>query len=279
MRIAIIGYTGMLGNDLFTYLTAKQQEVLGLSHEDIEVTVPSSFEVMDDFKPEIIINTSQCNVEDSEADPKRALEINAGGAGNVAKYAQKSGASVIHFSTNYVFDGSKNIYLNEDEKPSPINMYGVSKLAGEYMVKNYCEKHFIIRTCGLYSKIQTRKGPSHIHDVILAGKDKSIDAAGNYYFSPTWTLQVCKGLVHLFDAGEYGLYHMTSTGDCSYYDFVSLIVEELRLPVEVVKVDIELVNTPPRSLLHNKNLEVVGLNKMDFWNSALKRCLLNFEVA
>jgi len=278
MRVVIIGYTGMLGNDLMNYLEAKSQEVLGLDHNDIEVADPDTFRVMDDFKPEIIINTSHYNFEDSEIDPKGAFEVNSEGAGNVAKYAQKTGASVIHFSTNYVFDGSRNTYLNEDEKPSPINVYGVSKLAGEHMVKNSCEKHFIIRTCGLYGKIQTRKGPSYIHDVILAGQDESIEAAGNYHFSPTWTLQICKGLVHLFDSGEYGLYHMTSTGDCSYYDFVSLIVEELRLPVKVVKVDKDLGNAPPRSLLHNKNLEVIGLNKMDFWDGALKRCLLNFEA-
>jgi len=279
MRIVIIGYTGMLGSDLFTYLTAKRQDVFGLDHSDIEVASPDTFGVMDDFKPEIIINTSHCNFEDSEADQKRAFEVNTEGAGNVAKYAQKTGASVIHFSSSYVFDGSRNVYLNEDEAPGPINVYGVSKLAGEYMVKNYCEKHFIIRTGGLYSKVQTRKGPSHIHDIILSGQDKTIDVFGNYHFSPTWTLQVCKNLVHLFDSGEYGLYHMTSTGDCSYYDFVSLIIEELRLPAEVVKVDNELGNTPMRSLLHNKNLEVIGLNKMDFWDAALKRCLLNFEVS
>jgi len=278
MRIAIIGYTGMLGNDLMTYLTAKRQECLGLDHDDIEVADPTTYKVMDDFKPEIIINTAHYNVRDSEEDPKGAFEVNAEGAGYVARYAQKTNASVIHFSTNYVFDGSQNKYLNEEEKPSPINVFGVSKLAGEYMVKNYCEKHFIIRTCGLYSKIQTRKGPSRIHDVLLAVQNDKMEVSNNYHFSPTWTLQVCKNLVHLFDSGEYGLYHMTSTSDCSYYDFAKLIVDELNLPVEVVGIEDDLGNTPSRSLLHNKNLEVIGLNKMDFWDSALKRCLLNFEA-
>ena len=279
MKIAIIGVSGVLGLDIMTYMLSRNQEVLGLDHGDIEVSDSATFpNAFGDFKPEIIINTASCNVVDSEKSPHQAYMVNAIGACNVAKYAQEVGSVVVHYSTDYVFDGTKNKYANEEEKPNPINTYGASKLAGEYMVKNNCAKHLVIRTGGVYSKNPSRKGKNFIHDTIDAAQHDTIEVATNYKFSPTWTMQLCKNLTFLLNSEEYGLYHMVATGDGSYYDFAKIIVEELRLKTELVPVEKDLGNVPKYRLLHNKNLEVIGINKMDFWDAALKRFLLNFEA-
>jgi len=281
MKIAVIGANGMLGQDIVEFLTLKHQEVMSLDHGQIEISDPTTFSsAFGDWIPEIIINTASCPFDVCESSPYQAFMVNAVGAGNVAGYAKSIGAEIIHFSTDYVFDGVKNSYSNEEEKPEPRTIFGISKLAGEHMVKIHCDKHFIIRIGGVYGLNPSRgEGTNFILETIrLAGESDVMEVPSNYKLSPTWTMQIAKNMVFLADTKEYGLYHMVSIGDCTYADFAKLIVEELRLNVTVLPVELDLGNVPKNLLLTNKNLDVIRVNKMDFWDRALKRFLLNFEA-
>jgi len=282
MKIAIIGANGMLGSELSSYFLNKNQEVYLLTHGEIEVSDMATFEgAFGDFVPEIIINTACCHVAASEASPYQSFLVNAIGAYNVATYAEKVGAILVHYSTDYVFDGKFSKHVNEEEKPNPINTYGVSKLAGEQMVRNNCSRHFIIRTGAMYGAEPSRgkDNTNFVLSIIKKAKEQDkIEVVSNCLVSPTWTMQLAKNLMYLLDSPEYGTYHMVALGDGSYYDFAKLIVDELRLPATIVPVERHFGNTPQYPLLDNKNLEVIRINKMDFWDRALKRFLLNFEA-
>ena len=149
------------------------------------------------------------------------------------------------------------------------------------MIKNNCDKYFIIRTGCVYGSNPSRgKGTNFVLEIVRKGREESsIDVVANYMVSPTWTMQLAKNLLHLLRTEEYGTYHMTALGDCAYYDFAKLIIEELRLPAKILPVNKAVSSRPQYPLLDNKNLEVIRLNKMDFWDNALRRFLLNFDAA
>src|SRR5215467_13271750 len=146
MRVAVIGANGQLGTDLVEVLS-KEHEVTGLNHADIEITdVESVKKVLSTIKPAIVLNTAAYNiVPEAEKFPGKAFQINGIGAMNLAKVCHDLGIRLLHYSTDYVFDGKKRKPYTEDDFPNPLSVYANTKLSGEYFVLNYCDKSYVIR--------------------------------------------------------------------------------------------------------------------------------------
>src|SRR5207245_2771295 len=138
-------------------------------------------------------------------------------------------STLVHYSTDYVFglDGSRATPLTEDDSPGPVSVYGLSKLAGEYLVRSICPKHFVIRTCGLYGVWGSGgKGGNFVETMLrVAGQGKPLRVVADQVCTPTYTVDLAEATAALLPTGRYGLYHLTSGGSCSWYEFARAIFE------------------------------------------------------
>jgi len=142
VKVAILGATGQLGSDL---VETFGEDAIPLTRRDLDVTDPESFKILNELEPEVIINTAAyVRVDDAEVEVEKAFQVNAIGALNVAKACNELNAINVYISTDYVFDGAKGELYEEDDVPNPINVYGMSKYAGEVFTRNYSKKYYII---------------------------------------------------------------------------------------------------------------------------------------
>ena len=299
MRVAIIGSNGQLGYDLQRLLSgggggpATQQalhhggtgQVIPLTHQDIEITNPGAVDnILGGIRPHVVINTAAYHrVEACEAEYARAFQVNGIGARNLAQTCQKLGATLVHITTDYVFDGTKREPYLEDDVPNPVNTYGVTKLAGEYFVKNLCQKHLIVRTSGLYGAMGCRaKGGNFIDTMLKLAQEKArpersegseIMVVGDQIVSPSYTLDVAGRIAELLTAQGYGIFHVTNSGQCSWHEFACKIFELAGVRVNVKKTSQEelrsKIKRPRYSVLSSSRLETLGLQPLRPWQEAL----------
>jgi len=277
MRIAVIGANGQLGSDLVEVFGKDGFEVVPLTHRDVDVTVPESLKVLEEIKPDVIINTAAyVRVDDAEIHPEKAFAVNAIGALNVARIAEGIGAINVYISTDYVFDGEKGSPYVEEDAPNPINVYGTSKLAGEIFTRNYSSRHYIIRVASLYGKAgASGKGGNFINWVIeRARKGERLRVVDDQVMSPTHTLDVARTLAKLLKVQpEPGVYHVVNEGYCSWYEFTKAIFEILGWDVEVEPIKSSelkrLARRPRFSAMENKKLHNLGL-RIENWGIALR---------
>src|SRR5579863_5527953 len=152
MKVAVIGANGQLGTDLCRVLTAQSVSVLPLTRREIDVSDSAQVnQVLGSIRADVVISTAAFHkVEECEKQPVPSFAVNAIGPRNLALACRQNNVALVHFSTDYVFDGIARRPYTEADLPRPLNVYGVSKLAGEHMARLTWERHFVIRTCGLY---------------------------------------------------------------------------------------------------------------------------------
>jgi dTDP-4-dehydrorhamnose reductase len=279
MKIAVIGANGQLGSDLVLEFSSEHQ-VTSLTHDDIEITnIDNVKKVLSTAKPEILINTAAYNkVPEAEKFPEEAFRINALGTLNLAKICQDEKIRFLHYSTDYVFDGKKLKHYIEDDLPNPLNVYGNTKLSGEYFALNYCEHSFVVRVSGIYGKVPSRsKGSNFISSILkLAAEKPEVKVVNDEVLTPTSTLSIAKNTKELIQTEAYGLYHMSCEGEVSWYEFAKTIWAELNIKTPLYPVSVkdfpQVVKRPFYSVLENFKLKALGINKMPDW----KEALLNF---
>lgn len=277
MKVAIIGANGQLGSDL---VKAFGENAIPLTHKDLDVTDFESLKILKELKPDVIINTAAyVRVDDAELYPEKAFQVNAIGALNVAKIANEIDAVNVYISTDYVFDGTKGEPYTEEDVPNPLNVYGLSKYAGEIFTRNYSQKYYIIRVASLYGKAgASGKGGNFVEFMIQkAKKGEEIRVVDDMFMSPTYTKDVARMLKKFLELKpEFGVYHMVNEGHCSWYEFTREIFEILGWDVEVKPIKSSelkrLAKRPRFSALENKKLEKLGL-RMRPWKEALREYL------
>jgi len=280
MKLAIIGSNGQLGSDLYDVLSTKNT-VDGLTHSDIEITdIDNVNEVLSALKPELILNTAAYNlVAEAERHPDKAFLINSIGTWNLAKICQHLKIAFVHYSTDYVFDGSKRKPYSEDDCPNPLNVYASTKLTGEYFARNYCDRSYVIRVSGIYGKVPCRgKGGNFITTMIKQAKEKKeVKVVDDEILTPTPTYSIAKNTAALIESGNFGLYHMTCEGEVSWYQFAKVIWETLGLDTPLYPASVKdfplVVKRPFYSVLENKNLGKLGIDQMPQWKDALVKFL------
>jgi dTDP-4-dehydrorhamnose reductase len=278
MKIAVIGANGQLGTEVARVFEENGDAVSALTHADIEIaTRDSVFEVLGDLRPHIVVNTAAMHhVEHCEHEPERAFAVNALGARNLALASREIGALLMQVSTDYVFDGTKTSPYEETDCPCPLNVYGNTKLAGEYFVRSTVERHFVLRTSGLYGHAPCRaKGRNFVELMLkLANERGEVRVVDSEWVSPTSTRGLARQILALSGSEAYGLYHATAESSCSWYEFAEKIflLTNTKAKVRIAAPD-EFPTKVPRprySVLENRALKLHGLNTFGPWQDGLR---------
>lgn len=280
MKIIVIGANGQLGSDLVSSL--KSGQLIPLTHADVEISdFDSVSKMFEKYKPQIVINTAAFhNVPECEKNDVRAFAVNGLGPKYLAQNCVAHNCMLLHISTDYVFDGKKNNPYLEDDIPNPLNVYGISKLTGEYYIKSIMEKYIIVRTSGLYGIHKCRaKGGNFVDTMLKLSKEKEeIKVVCDEFLTPTYTLDLANQITELVKTDSYGLYHVTNEGFCSWYEFAKAIFDILDIRVSLREIShrefYSGVKRPPYSVLENGRLKSLGINKMRHWKDALQSYLL-----
>lgn len=280
MKVAVIGANGQLGTDLIETLSSVH-EVVGLTHSDIEITdIDNVKKVITAIKPDILLNTAAYHiVPEAEKFPDKAFNVNGTAVLNMAKVCQDSKTTFVHYSTDYVFDGAKQSPYTEDDRPNPLNVYGNTKLSGEYFALNYSDKSFVIRVSGIYGKVPCRaKGGNFITTMLKLAKEKpEVRVVNDEVLTPTPTLEIAKTTQALLNTDAYGLYHMSCEGEVSWYEFARTIWDTLKLQTPLYPASVKdfplVVKRPFYSVLQNCKLNKTVKNEMPNWKNALQNFL------
>jgi dTDP-4-dehydrorhamnose reductase len=180
---------------------------------------------MAEVKPGLVVNCAAYNlVDEAESDREAAFLVNASGVQYLALACQQFDIALCHFSTDYVFDGTGARPYQPDDRPSPVNVYGESKYAGEVFIQSMLERYYIIRTSSLYGKW----GSSFVHTVLrLAEEGEILRIVEDQIMSPTWTVNLAQGTAQLISSGRFGLYHLTDRTEkgISWFEFAGEILK------------------------------------------------------
>lgn len=232
MRILLIGDQGMLGTDLKTVLS-EQHEMIACDKETVDITDrKSAQDCIMAAEPEVIVLAAgYTDVEGAEDEPQSTFLVNETGTRNVVSAAQDVGASLVYFSTDFVFDGKKETAYTESDEPNPLSVYGRSKLAGEQQAK-LAERHCIIRTAWLYGP---RKA-NFVEKIVAFAKQRGrLKVTAEETGSPTYTFDLSRAVAWAIERRMTGLYHVTNAGWCSRYEFAIEIVKLAGLEDVVVE--------------------------------------------
>ncbi|MBC8389136.1 MAG: dTDP-4-dehydrorhamnose reductase [Actinobacteria bacterium] len=280
IKIALIGADGQLGTDIASYFKGKGIELIGLiGLKDIDVCdYIMSNNILKRINPDLVINTAAFHdVDLCEDEALSAFKVNVMGVKNLAIICREINIPLMHFSTDYIFDGKKKKPYVEDDCARPLSLYGISKLAGEQVIQYMLEKYYIVRLSGLYGHADCagKRGGNFVELMIkLAKKEKVIKVVSDQILTPTSTRDVAEKLYELIQTGNYGIYHMTNTGDCSWYEFACEIFKLMKLSTGVLPITTEefeaKARRPKYSVLDNVNLRKIGLADLRNWKEALK---------
>ncbi|MEG4329477.1 dTDP-4-dehydrorhamnose reductase [Microcoleus sp. herbarium5] len=241
MKILLAGGSGQLAQELQPILLSSG-EVIAVDRTRLDLSQPESIrQAMAEIQPDLVVNGGAYTaVDKAESEPELANAVNGIAPGILAEECEKLGASLIHFSTDYVFDGSHSSAYLETDSTNPLGTYGKSKLAGEEAIRKAGNRHIIIRTAWVYGN--GGKG-NFVKTMLRLGKEREeIRVVADQIGSPTWTGDLSAAtsqIIPLLGPETFGTYHYTNSGVCSWYDFAIAIFEEaaqLGLPLKVQRV-------------------------------------------
>jgi dTDP-4-dehydrorhamnose reductase len=221
MRIAITGAKGQLGRSLQEAFEGHELLLIDLPERDVtEARIVSEIA---DWAPEAVIHAAaMTDVDGCEREPDAAYRVNALGTRNVALACQRSDATMLYVSTDYVFDGTSDEPYLEYDEPNPESVYARSKLAGEEFVRDLLTRFYIVRTAWLYG----RNGSNFVEKVLeLADREGQLQIVDNEFGSPTYATDLAEAICRLMQYPRYGIYHLVNEGSCSRYEFAAKVLE------------------------------------------------------
>ncbi len=285
-KILLIGADGQVGQELQQTLITRG-EIVAVGRQTLDLIQSERIrQFIREFKPDIIVNAAAYTaVDQAETEIELAYQINAIAPTIIAEETQKLGATLLHISTDYVFDGRKSTPYTEVDDPNPLSVYGQSKLAGEQGIKNNCEQYIIFRTAWVYG---TYGKSNFVKTMLRLGKEKEeLRVVCDQVGSPTWSRDIAQAITHLLDHCEIkekvGIYHFTNSGVASWYDFAVMIFEEaknLGFPLQVQRIiPITTLDYPTSakrpaySILANQKISgILGTHPPD-WRNSLRKML------
>jgi dTDP-4-dehydrorhamnose reductase len=276
-RVAIYGSAGQLGTDLVEAIRDKQRfEVFPLPHNEVDCTNADQVsEVMRRLRPDVAINSAAyVRVDDCEMRAHEAFEVNAIGALNVARACAELDALCVHISTDYVFDGEKASPYVESDPTCPINVYGASKLAGEFLVRQ-TPRWLIVRAASLFGKTGSRgKGGNFVKTILKKSKaGEPLKIVNDVRMSPTYTRDAAAGLVALVESGTYGLIHLSNAGACSWYEFAKQAFEIAGVRTPIIPISCTEYATAARRPKNSSLESERSPLKLRSWQDALEAYL------
>jgi dTDP-4-dehydrorhamnose reductase len=279
MRIAVVGARGQLGAAV-VHECADRHDVVALAHEDLDITDDVAVRtILGRVAPEAIINCSGYNdVDGAEDHPVEALDINAFAVRALARAAADTGATFVHYSSDFVFDGTKSSPYTEDDRPNPRSAYATSKLLGEWFARD-APRTYVLRTESLFGRVpgaRPAKGSAAgLLSALVARREMRVFE--DRTVTPTYIVDAAKATRALIDRGiEPGLYHCVNSDSCTWVDFVQEMGRQLGIEprLQLVRLDDMRLRAPrPRyCALSNAKLAAVGVT-MPTWRDGVRRYL------
>ena len=278
MRILLIGSTGQLGSDLMR--NNPGHEMVAPARDVLDLARPKdAIDVVAQVRPDIVINCAAFhNLPKCEEDPAQAFLINCVAVRDLALASARIGAWLVNFSTDYVFGGQRGTPWKENDAPNPLQIYGISRLAGEYAALSAAPANaVVIRTCALYGRHGARsKGGNFVDGRIAdARAGKRIEMACEQIVAPTSSDDLSRAVFALIAHSKLapGVYHLVNERACSWYEFTREIVNFVDVRAEVVPVDIGgktgAIRRPLYSVLANTRARALGV-VLRPWKDALR---------
>lgn len=280
MKVMVIGSSGALGSDCVRVFG---EDGVGVTRPECDLTKPDSVkDCLDKIQPSHVINTAAFHqVPLCETEMEQAFAVNTIAVKHLAKACQERQAHLCHISTDYVFKGSEHQPHREEDPTCPESIYAISKLAGEHVVQAYCDDYAIIRTCGLYGRIPTRaKGGNFVTTMVRLGRTRDeITVVNDEYVAPTYTFDLAKGIQNLFKSQGKGVFHITQSGEPTWFDMAQLIFKTMKIDVTCKPVSASqfqsVVKRPSYSILCNKKFMEQTNQPLRSWDAALVDYLTN----
>ena len=292
MKILITGANGQLGKQLENIILKGKSElgfipdelkgakVISFSHNELDITDLNLVrKCLHSEKPYAVINcAAMTNVDGCEEKCDLAYKINSLGARNLAMVCDEISAKLVQVSTDYVFDGTDSVPMTEYNITNPVSTYGKTKLEGEKFVREFSSKYFIVRTSWLYGY----QGKNFVYTIMdLAKKRDEIKVVNDQRGNPTNAEDLAFHILKLILTEEYGVYHCTGDGECSWYDFAKKIVEYSNIDCRVNPCTSDeykrLAKRPTYSSLDNMMLRLTVKDEMRNWEDALKEFIKNIN--
>ena len=297
MRLLITGSKGQLGNEIRRCLADMRAEIgpIPACYEaaeadfidvaELDITDGAAVSAwFDEHGPyDVVVNCAAfTNVDGCEANEAVALEVNALGPANLAEACERTGAKFVHVSTDYVFAGDNPAPRTEADPVCPISAYGRTKWAGELLAQKRCSRTFVVRTAWLYGYV----GRNFVKTMMgLAQRNGAISVVADQYGNPTSANDLAYEILRIAQTEEYGTYHCTNEGTCSWYDFACAIVDGAGIacekePLTSAQYKERFPNSatrPAYSSLENRKLQDTIGNEMRAWQDALASYLRNYE--
>lgn len=276
MKFLITGANGQLAGEFINFLQKANHELIALGKDKLDISHPKAVsEVISQYKPDVVLNCAAYNdVDNAEADWNTSYLINGIGVKNLALSCNRNRAILVHFSTDYVFDGLKEEPYTLADRPNPINKYGESKLLGEEMLKNHAERYYLIRVSWVFGGGK-QSFPRKL--IEWTCKSKKLRIVDDQVSVPSYTADLVRAVTDLLKTEEYGLYHITNSGSCSRYEWAKFILKIINWDGELEPAKSEEFKLPAKrpqfSVLDNFPIkETIGCNLPD-WQDATERFL------
>lgn len=274
LKVAITGSRGQLGRALSDVLSP-DNVIIPIARPDVDIC--NWFSVRDAIarsRPHVVIHTAAAtDVDGCERDPDMAFAVNAHGTRNVAQAAAAVGSSLVYVSTNYVFDGSKVGPYHEWDAPSPLSVYGTSKLAGELEARIATPQSFIVRTAMLYD----RSGHNFVRTMLRLMRERdTLRVVSDQWGNPTYAADLAVAIKALIDKGPFGTYHLVNRGIASWHDWATEIrsmtnAECTLIPIPAAEYQ-RAARPPANGAMQSISADSMGIELPD-WRDALYRCL------
>jgi dTDP-4-dehydrorhamnose reductase len=280
MKIMVTGFPGLLASDLVPVLQTRH-EVLPLSIGDLDITQKESVcEKVKTWRPELIVNCAGfTQVDLAEAQPRQAFQTNALGAHYLALACLRFDVILCQISTDYVFNGQARSPYQPWDSPDPINTYGASKRAGEFYIQSLLSRYFIIRTSSLYG----RHGPNFVRTVLeKAAAGDCLTVVEDQLMSPTWAVNLSRGILALIHSGNFGIHHLTDRTEAglSWYAFAQAVLKATGSAGEIRPISSRTLKRPARrpaySVLDISYTTLATGYPSLFWQKALQGYLDSF---
>lgn len=272
MKILITGAGGQLGRDLMKAFADDQ--VVGLERSQLDVTDEAAVvAAVRDHAPDLVLHSAAfTRVDACESDPDTAWRVNAIGSWWVARACALGDAAMVYVSSDYVFDGRAGRAYTEFDATNPLSVYGRSKEAGEQLVRRTLSRHYIVRT----SWVHGTRGNNFVRTMLrLARERRSVSVVNDQTGSPTFTFDLAPAIRRLAVTGRHGTYHLTNSGQCTWFDLAQAVFEEAGLEVDLRPTDTATFGAPaPRpaySVLDNLTARLTGIPPLPPWRDSLRR--------
>jgi dTDP-4-dehydrorhamnose reductase len=276
MKILLLGSDGMLGSELFSLLKT-DHEVVGKDIQDFDITLADDCRrLVEESRPEIVINAAAyTDVDGCETDRDKCFAVNAVGVKNVALACRDADVKIVHFGTDYIFDGTDGIPYKEDDFCRPLNVYGESKLAGERYLLALSNNYLLVRTAWLYGV----RGKNFVLTILEKAKElRQLKVVDDQTGSPTYTYDLAQAVLRLVEERRRGIFHVTNKGSCSWYEFAKAIKKYAGLAdVEILPIKSDELRRPAKRPCYSvldgsKFYKTTGIT-LRSWRMALRACL------